>query len=239
MSACGYDSVPWDLGAMLAVQQLKKGGAVRGSMRVEGFVGTSAGGVSGGTIASLLHALVEDPRARAMQGGHTLDPEWAPRPDAGPQMLPKYSPVAQRWTLPSIMAAVNEKVVNRSAALAPELYGERGAFSYTESTLAPNAVGAAIGTALMGVGALALALPPSRWLLNKVRLMTWHDAFAMQMLTWQVLHVHRRCCRSPGMALRPRRARAASSRATSWRRRRRHQGTHQPRRCGARTHALP
>jgi hypothetical protein len=119
--------------------------------------------------ASLLGAL-DDPTARALSGSHSLDLEWAPRPDAGPQMTPRYSAPGRRWTVPSIMAAVNEKVVNRSAALKPELYGQRGGFAYHEATLVPNAVGAAIGGALMATAGLLLALPPTRWLLMKARL---------------------------------------------------------------------
>ena len=151
-------------GTQLAVEQLRSQGG-QGAVAVEGFVGATAGGFSGGTLASLLGAL-DDPAARRLAGSHALDPEWAPRADAGPQMTWRHSPVGKRWTLPSIMAAVNEKVVLRSAALAPELYGGRGDFSYREATLAPNGFGAAVGTVLMGAAALALALKPSRWLLN-------------------------------------------------------------------------
>lgn len=165
VSACGYDSVPWDLGAMLAVQHLRARGA-SGAVSVAGFVGQTAGGFSGGTVASLLGAL-DDPSARALSGSHSLDVGWAPRPDAGPQLAPRYSAAGRRWTVPSIMAAVNEKVVNRSAALKPALYGPRGAFDYREATLVPNAFGAAIGGALMATAGLLLALPPTRWLLAK------------------------------------------------------------------------
>lgn len=168
VSACGYDSVPWDLGTMLAVKHLRSRG-VTGGVSVAGYVGSTAGGFSGGTVASLLGAL-DDPTARALSGSHSLDLEWAPRPDAGPQMTPRYSSPGRRWTVPSIMAAVNEKVVNRSAALKPELYGQRGGFAYHEATLVPNAVGAAIGGALMATAGLLLALPPTRWLLMKARL---------------------------------------------------------------------
>ena len=167
VSACGYDSVPWDLGTLLAVKHLR-GRGVSGGVSVAGYVGSTAGGFSGGTVASLLGAL-DDPAARALSGSHSLDLEWAPRPDAGPQMTPRYSPPGRRWTVPSIMAAVNEKVVNRSAALKPELYGQRGAFDYREATLVPNAVAAAIGGALMATAGVLLALPPTRWLLMKAR----------------------------------------------------------------------
>ena len=167
VSACGYDSVPWDLGTLLAVKQLRARG-VTGGVSVAGYVGATAGGFSGGTVASLLGAL-DDPSAKALSGSHALDPEWAPRPDAGPQLGPRFSPPGRRWTVPSIMAAVNEKVVNRSAALKPDLYGARGDFQYNEATLVPNAIAAAIGGALMATAGLLIALPPTRWLLMKAR----------------------------------------------------------------------
>ena len=169
MSAVGYDSVPWDLGALLAVKQLAADAGPEGvkhPVRVSGLVGATAGGFSGGTLASLLGAL-DDPASRGMSGAHALVPGWS-GPNPAPQMSARFCAPARRWTLPSIMAAVNEKVVARSAALAPDTYGP--GFAYSEATIAPNAIGAFIGTALMGVGALALALPPSRWLLNKTLL---------------------------------------------------------------------
>ena len=163
----GYDSVPWDLGTLLAVQALRDAGVgANASVRVDGLVGATAGGFSGGTVASLLDVMV-DPAANKLSGSHSLDPEWAPRPDRGPQLVPAYNSAARRWTLPSIMAFANERTVNRSAALQPQLYGPRGQFSYKESTLAPSALGAYIGTAAMALGALLISLPPTRYLLAK------------------------------------------------------------------------
>jgi short subunit dehydrogenase-like uncharacterized protein len=161
----GYDSVPWDLGALLAVKHLRSqpGVGANAAISVEGFVGSTMGGFSGGTIASMLNMMNEPGDRSALRDSKALNPSGGER-GAGPQSGPAYSPVAKRWTMPSIMAAVNEKVVNRSAALQPELYGP--GFSYVESTLAPHAVGAYIGTGAMALGALSIAFPPTRWLLQ-------------------------------------------------------------------------
>lgn len=161
----GYDSVPWDLGAMLAVKHLREqpGVSADAAISVEGFVGSTMGGFSGGTIASMLN-MFNEKDTKALMDSKALNPEGGESRGGRPQSGPAYSPVAKRWTMPSVMAAVNEKVVNRSAALHPGLYGP--GFSYKESTLAPNAVGAYIGSGAMGFGALSLAFPPSRWLLQ-------------------------------------------------------------------------
>lgn len=100
-SACGYDSVPWDLGALLALRAL--GPLPEGaSVAVDGFVGSSYGGVSGGTLASLFAASTDVPPAANLRASTALDPGWGPRPAPTPQLLPKWSPTAAKWTFPSV-----------------------------------------------------------------------------------------------------------------------------------------
>ena len=167
VNSCGYDCVPWDLGASMALRQLREAG-VSGAVRVDGLVGATQGGVSGGTIASLMNAL-ETPGSRG-SGVHSLDPDWAGRPDREPSAGPVYNAAAQRWTMLSVMASVNERIVHRSAALQPKLYGERGSFEYHEATLAPGLFGAVVGTAAMASGLLMLLLKPTRALLQRTLL---------------------------------------------------------------------
>jgi short subunit dehydrogenase-like uncharacterized protein len=160
-------------GTLLALQQLRTQPGTTPEVHVDGLVGTTAGGFSGGTIASLLGAL-DDPASAGMRGAHALDTAWPPRPDHCPQMGPHYTSSAKRWSMASVMAAVNEKVVHRSAALSSDkagnVYGSRETFSYREATLAPNAVGAFIGTTVLGLGAALLAFHPSRWALSRTLL---------------------------------------------------------------------
>lgn len=68
----------------------------------------------------------------------------------------------------SIMATVNSKVVYRTAGLMPELFGPRGKFHYHESTLVPNWLAAAIGTAVLGSFFGLFSVSPVRWLMFKV-----------------------------------------------------------------------
>ncbi len=173
MSACGYDSVPWDLGTLLALQALRAQPGTTSEVAIDGFVGATSGGFSGGTIASLLGAL-DDPASAGMSGAHALDATWAPRADRAPQLGAHYAASAKRWTMASVMAAVNEKVVHRSAALSAEAgsspYGSREGFSYREATLVPNGVGAFVGTTFLALGAALLAFHPTRWALSRTLL---------------------------------------------------------------------
>mmetsp|Transcript_6609 Transcript_6609/g.16894 ORF Transcript_6609/g.16894 Transcript_6609/m.16894 type:complete len:227 (+) Transcript_6609:714-1394(+) len=77
----------------------------------------------------------------------------------------KFDPDTKRWTMPSIMAGVNTKVVGRSATLAPEQYGS--SFAYDESDLCSGPGAAAAGTAAVGFFGAMLMFPPTRWLLQK------------------------------------------------------------------------
>jgi len=67
--------------------------------------------------------------------------------------------------MPSIMAGINTKVVARSYALAPEVYGEN--FTYDESDFCASKTGAVVGTVGIGVFGVAFMTPPLRWLMRK------------------------------------------------------------------------
>jgi len=165
VNACGYDSVPWDLGAALALQALRDAGGLP-PFRVDGLVGPTAGGFSGGTLASLLHGL--DSGGEGSRGGvHSLVPGWQGQ-DRQPQLAPAYCAAACRWTMASIMASVNERVVLRSAALEPQRYGAE--FDYRESSIAPGPITAAVGTAALAAALACLALRPTRALLARTLL---------------------------------------------------------------------
>jgi saccharopine dehydrogenase (NAD+, L-lysine-forming) len=156
---CGFDSVPSDL----TVYALHKRAQADGTGDLLGttlVVRSFAGGVSGGTVASMLevmHTSSVDPQARAaMNDPYTLSTDRLAEPDLGPQsdagwrkgaqIAPELSNV---WTGAFVMAAPNSRLVRRSNALLNWAYGRR--FQYSEamsmgsSPLAP--VAAAVGTA--------------------------------------------------------------------------------------------
>ena len=176
VSCCGYDSVPWDLGASQAAA------AVRASVRgatctlASGHAGRARGGVSGGTIASAANLLSKPKKeTRGMGNPHYLANApggWPARPDVealkrwpSPQSTYKYDEDTKSWTMPSIMAGINTKVVARSYSLDPERYGEK--FVYDESDLCKSKRHAILGTAGLGLFGVAFVTAPLRWLMRK------------------------------------------------------------------------
>ena len=177
VNCVGYDSVPWDLGAWAVTKFLKE---KRDATCVEayGHVGDAQGGVSGGTIASVLHLMASTPTAvmRAMASPHfltrdgtvdRLDPDakrrWAT------QTAPRFDEDLRRWTMPSVMAGINTKIVARSAQLEPDTFDER-LFAYNESDACSSLRGAFLGTAALGLFGALLMFPPTRWALARFAL---------------------------------------------------------------------
>lgn len=176
VNCVGYDSVPWDLGAWAVAKHLKDAGDE--CKLAVGHVGAARGGVSGGTIASAVNLISDTPWStlRAMGSPHFLaapngtpptDPATAARWHTQSGFV--YDADVGRWTMPSVMAGINTKVVGRSAALAP------GApypptFAYNESDLCSGMAAAALGTAAVGFFGAALMFPPTRWLLTSALL---------------------------------------------------------------------
>lgn len=177
VSCCGYDSVPWDLGAA------KAAAAARGSARgatcasATGHAGKSRGGVSGGTIASAANIVAKKKTEveRGMGDPHYLAKRaggWPEKPDAtaakrwpSPQSTYRFDETTGFWTMPSIMAGINSKVVARSYALAPEAYGEK--FTYDESDFCTSKSAAIAGTVGLAAFGIAFVTSPLRWLMRK------------------------------------------------------------------------
>jgi short subunit dehydrogenase-like uncharacterized protein len=172
--ACGYDSIPSDLSALLLAERARADGA--GGLRDVRLVATARGGVSGGTVDSVrvqFQELGRDPAARRL----TADP-FALSPDRGAEpdirqprdaALPSRTPDG-RWTAPFVMAPFNTRVVRRSNALQDWAYG-RG-LRYGEVMgcgrgISGAATATAVTAALAGFAA-AMSLPPTRSLLDRV-----------------------------------------------------------------------
>ena len=157
--ACGFDSIPHDLGALFTVQQLPEGAA----LRVEGFV-RARGSPSAGTYHSAITAFS---RARQMAQAAAERRRREPRP-AGRRVratmdAPRYERAVGAWALP--MPTIDPQVVVRSAR-ALDRYGPD--FSYGHFVAVerlPVAVGLAGGVA--GLFTLAQVPPARRWLLSR------------------------------------------------------------------------
>jgi short subunit dehydrogenase-like uncharacterized protein len=174
--SCGFDSVPSDLGVLLAHHAASADGA--GRLEDTTLVVTALrGGISGGTLASAL-GQVDDMRTstgnrQIVTDPYALSPERAAEPALGDERelsRARYDPALGQWTGPFFMAGFNTRIVRRSNALQGWAYG-RG-FRYREVTgfgtgpVAPVravAVTAALTALLAGV-----ALRPSRSLLRPV-----------------------------------------------------------------------
>jgi short subunit dehydrogenase-like uncharacterized protein len=177
--SCGFDSIPSDIGVHALHARIQADGA--GELTDTTLVVTSMrGGVSGGTISSMLHqidAVNKDRSLRRLAADpYSLSPSPADEPDLGPQQDlvvlrgPGVDPSLRGSLAPFFMAPYNTRIVRRSNALRDWAYGRR--FRYREvmsvgtSPLSPLL---AAGTKIT-IGALvaAMALPPTRFVLNRI-----------------------------------------------------------------------
>lgn len=176
--SCGFDSVPSDLSVYALYRAARDDGA--GELLATDFVVRSfSGGVSGGTVASMLEVLDAasgDPEIRRqLADPYTLSTDRAAEPDLGRQPdLPlrrgrQIAPeLAGNWTAGFMMAPVNTRIVRRSNALLDWAYGRQ--FRYTESMslgsspLAPlaSAVVGGVGNATFGLGSRYFRVLPRR-----------------------------------------------------------------------------
>jgi short subunit dehydrogenase-like uncharacterized protein len=172
--ACGFDSIPSDLGTLF-LQDAMQAQEGRACSEVKLRVRKMKGAFSGGTVASLLNALEEagrDPQARRALGHpYGLNPEGEQSgPDGADQKTPVYDPDFVSWTAPFVMATVNTRVVRRSNAVMDYPYGRD--FRYSEAvTTGPGTMGwtrAASMTAGLGAFAAAASVGPARALMNRL-----------------------------------------------------------------------
>jgi short subunit dehydrogenase-like uncharacterized protein len=174
VSCAGYDSVPWDLGTYLAAKAVRDSAVGATVTEAHAHAGKSRGGVSGGTIASAANIL-QKPKSetRGMGDPHFFaKSEWAKKPEVeaarrwpSPQSGVKYDEDTKMWTMPSIMAGINSKVVARSYSLCPERYGPK--FRYDESDLCKSRKSANLGALALGLFGVCFVTPPLRWMMRK------------------------------------------------------------------------
>ena len=164
--ACGFDSVPSDLGLWsLQRTAIERFGAPCDT--VDHVFGPLEGGLGGGTVASafaVLETAATDPYAReALTDPNLLAPGATAAPSVDDPWWPQRDRALGCWTAPFAMAAVNTRVVRRSAMLLDAPWRETA--RYRERWRAPHwpaALGVGIATRAAPV---ALAWPPlRRWL---------------------------------------------------------------------------
>ena len=159
--ACGFDSIPSDIGVWFLQQEsIRRFG--KPSERVSLVVRAMRGGFSGGTAASLLNAVEEGRKdreiARILTHPYSLNPpDQRNGPDGRDQLGSRYDEDHAVWTCPFVMALINMRIVRRSNALLDYPYGTE--FRYRESTATGPGIGGRLkaGTASAAFKAFMLA----------------------------------------------------------------------------------
>jgi short subunit dehydrogenase-like uncharacterized protein len=179
--ACGFDSIPHDLGAYFTVQQLPADRPIH----VDGFV--RAGGMpSGGTLASALGVAGRLRQAAAMAAKRRkVEPKPTGRSARAVAGKPKRDDVAQAWVLP--MPTIDPQVVARSAR-ALERYGPKFTYShYAAVKRLPVAVATVAG---VGTGGALAQIPPLRRLFSKLRKPGEGPSAEMRAKSWFTVRFH-------------------------------------------------
>ncbi|KML53706.1 saccharopine dehydrogenase [Burkholderia cepacia] len=175
---CGFDSVPSDMGVFFLQQQARRQwGAPAGQVKMR--VRTLKGGASGGTVASVINVVREaaaDPALRReLLDPYSLCPQghgFTARQHA--VRSAEFDRDCDAWIAPFVMAAINERVVHRSNALAGNAYGSR--FTYDEAVMTGTglkgrltalAMVAGLGAFMVGVIVKPVRMLMERFLLPK------------------------------------------------------------------------
>ena len=162
LHACGFDSVPHDLGVLFTVGRLPDDAPIS----VEGFV-RAGGTISGGTLASALTAFSRPlAMAKAARERHAAEPA----PAAGRRVRTtigfplRWSGAARAWALP--LPTIDPQIVARSATALPA-YGPD--FRYAHHAAVRQLPVALAG--ILGIGAVTVValIPPLRWALSGMR----------------------------------------------------------------------
>ncbi|MEK9713307.1 MAG: saccharopine dehydrogenase NADP-binding domain-containing protein [Thalassolituus sp.] len=170
---CGFDSIPSDMGVK-HMQEIAKEKLGHALPKIEMRVKAAKGGMSGGTIASMMQ-LTKEVMANPSLKKELANPYSICPPDHGFRALQPdirgayFDKAARSWAMPFIMAAINTRVVHRTNALLNKEYGAR--FQYNEAMLTGKGPKGRRMARLMtlGLGAFLVgaALRPTRWLLEK------------------------------------------------------------------------
>lgn len=160
--ACGFDSIPSDLGVWFTQQRaIERFGEPCTSIALR--VDAMKGGASGGTVASmmeLMEASGKDAEVRkVLANPYALAPEGERSGPRQPSVtVPQHDQVSGQWAAPFVMAATNTRIVHRTHALLGHPWGDD--FRYDEAMLmGAGPIGAAkattVAAGLAGFGAMA------------------------------------------------------------------------------------
>ena len=172
--SCGFDSIPSDIGVLILQKEaIKRFGKPFDRVRL--YARSMKGGLSGGTIASMINIsqyIRSKPELSGLLGNpHALspDPQILERVDDPSLRSVKWDESMNLWIYPFIMAGINTRIVRRSNALMNFLYGKT--FKYSEvSSHSKGVLGyfksilILIALALLKIG---ISFQTSLWFLKK------------------------------------------------------------------------
>ncbi len=174
--ACGFDSIPSDLG-VLFLQTLSQKRFGHPMTDVKMRVKSIRGKLSGGTVASMLNVIEEvrsDPQvAKIAKNPYALAPEGMQSGVRQPNVSTfEYDADVESWVAPFVMAAVNTRVVHRSNALMEHAWGT--AFRYDEAMMMGRGltgrIRAAAFAGTLGAFLAGSYFTPTRFLMKKTLL---------------------------------------------------------------------
>ena len=171
---CGFDSIPSDLGMLFLQNEAQKrfGNPLN---QVKLRVKSIRGGLSGGTIASILNFAEEarkDPEVvKIAKNPYSLAPEGMRSGVRQHNVTSvEYDKDARTWVGPFLMAGVNTSVVHRSNALMNYVWGKD--LEYDEAMMMGKGFMGVFRAATLtgGLGAFLLGsfFAPTRFLMNKI-----------------------------------------------------------------------
>lgn len=158
--ACGFDSIPTDLGVLFTVRQLPKGEPIA----IDGFV-RAQGTFSGGTLASVLGAASHPKSASDIaRQRRAAEPRPGDRRISSRAGKFEHSDAAKAWAVP--LPVLDPQIVARSAAALAE-YGSDFRYRHHAAVRRlPVVAGAAVG--ISGL-LLAAQVPPLRRAAQRLR----------------------------------------------------------------------
>jgi len=170
--SCGFDSIPSDLGVhFLQNQAQAKYGTPCTSVKMG--VKAMKGGMSGGTVASLLN-VVKEAQDKPELKKELADPYSLCGREHGftahqrSVSFATFDKDFETWVAPFIMAGINTRVVHQSNALSGKAYGEH--FCYDEAMFMQGRMQATLASLGMGAFMGLSAMAPTRALLEKFAL---------------------------------------------------------------------
>ena len=170
---CGFDSIPSDLGVhFLQHKALERFGSP--CERVKMRVRAMRGGLSGGTVASMMNIARElaadSELRRELANPYSLCPPEHPTKTRQPNVgFAEHDDDFGAWVAPFMMGGINTRIVHRSNALAACAYGKD--FRYDEAVLTGRGIsGRATAMSIasaFGAFMLGASIAPTRWVLEK------------------------------------------------------------------------